>query len=84
MQIAEINLEKSKRDQTLAKAMAKAKADADQAVIQAETEQAVVQAETDLAKAKVMADAYDGLLDLDEDNPAPSLFSSWEGEQLCS
>ena len=73
MQIAEINLEKSKRDQTLAKAMAKAKADADQAVIQAETEQAVVQAETDLAKAKVMANAYDGLLDLDEDNPAPSL-----------
>ena len=71
MQIAEINLGKCKRDQALAKARA------EQAVIRAEhdAEQAVIEAETDLAKAKLMADAYDGLLDLDDDDVAPSLSS---------
>ena len=84
IQIAKINLEKSKRKKSLAEqasegAIEIAKAEARQASETAvmNSELAVIQAETELAKAKVIAEAFEGLLDDDVggefENLAPSL-----------
>ena len=84
IQIAKINLEKSKREKSLAeqaseRAIEIAKAEARQASETAvmNSELAVIQAETELAKAKVIAEAFEGLLDDDVggefENLAPSL-----------
>ena len=74
MRMAEINLEKAKREQALiAKADAvRVKAKSDQRAQEAllESERAIIQAETDLAKAKIRSEASQGLLDL-ENGEAP-------------
>ena len=80
MRMAEVNLEKAKREQALiAKAQTeRAKADAvrvktdtDQRAQEAllESERAIIQAEADLAKAKIISEASQGLLDLEDGEP---------------
>ena len=85
MRIAEINLEKSKREKALtvkaterAIAIANAKVAAEQAAEanMLDSELAVIHAETELAKAKVMAEAHEGLLDLEVDNEVEPALSA--------
>ena len=71
MRLAEINLEKSKWEKALTvkateRAIANAKVAADQAAEanMLDSELTVIHAETELAKAKVMAEAHEGFLDL--------------------
>ena len=80
MRMAEVNLEKAKHEQALiAKAQAegakadalRVKAESDQRAQEAllESERAIIQAEADLAKAKIISEASQGLLDLEDGEP---------------